>query len=91
MAFTKTTDTFNKNKRCHMDLEGLSIVCAKLQPTSSKDNEIHEINVLQKFTFHAFYSCIFLGEFCNFLLRTQRKMVDDDSVLCIIGDRAVIR
>ena len=35
-AVTKTTDTFNKNKRCHMNLEGLSSVCAKLEPASSK-------------------------------------------------------
>ena len=55
-TFTKTTDTFNKNKRCHMSLHGLSIVCVKLEPTSSKYNEILEINVLQKFTSHALYN-----------------------------------
>ena len=58
-VFTKTTDTFNKNRRCHMALEGLSSVCAKLQPASSKNNEILEINVLQKFTPPAFF-CVFL-------------------------------
>ena len=52
-AFTKTTDTFNKNKRCHMALEWLISVCAKLEPVSSKNKEIVEINVLQKFTLHA--------------------------------------
>ena len=56
-AVTKTTDTL-KNKRCCMTLEELSSVCAKLETAaSSKNNEILEINVLQKFTSHAlFYS-----------------------------------
>ena len=36
-----------------MALEGLSSVCAKLEPASSKNNEILEINVLQKFASHA--------------------------------------
>ena len=36
-----------------MHFEGLSSVCAKLEPSSSKDNEILEINVLQKFTSYA--------------------------------------
>ena len=35
-AVTKTTDTFNKNKRCQITLEGLSSFCAKLEPASSK-------------------------------------------------------
>ena len=36
------------------DLEVLSSVCAKLEPVSSKNNKILEINVLQKkFTQHA--------------------------------------
>ena len=48
-AFTKTTDTFNKNKRCHMTLEGLSSVCAKLDPASSKHNKILKINVSKNF------------------------------------------
>ena len=52
-AFKKATDSFNKNKQCHMILEGLSSVCAKLEPASSKNNEKLEINVLQKFTSHA--------------------------------------
>ena len=34
-------------------LGGLSSVCAKLEPTISKNKEILEINVLQKFTPHA--------------------------------------
>ena len=29
-AFTKPTDTFNKNEQCYMTLEGLSSVCAKI-------------------------------------------------------------
>ena len=36
-----------------MTLEGLSSICAKLEPTSSKNNKILEINALQKFTSHA--------------------------------------
>ena len=36
-----------------MTLEGLCSVCAKLEPASSKSNEILKINVLQKFTSHA--------------------------------------
>ena len=36
-----------------MTLEGLSSVCAKLEPASSKDNEILKINVLQKITSQA--------------------------------------
>ena len=47
LALTKTTDTFNKNKRCHMTLEGLSSVCAKLEPSISENNKILEISVLQ--------------------------------------------
>ena len=52
-AFTKTTDTFNKNKRWHITFEGMISVCAKLEPASFKNNEILQINVLQKFTSHA--------------------------------------
>ena len=36
-----------------MTLEGLSSVCAKLEPAGLKNNEILEINFLQKFTSHA--------------------------------------
>ena len=36
----------NKNTRCHMTLEGLSSVCAKLKPASSKNNEMREITAL---------------------------------------------
>ena len=42
-----------KNKLCHMILEGLSSVCAKLEPASSKGKEILKINVLHKFTSYA--------------------------------------
>ena len=53
-VFTKTTDTFNKNKRCHITLEGLRAVSvSKLGPAGSKNNEIFEITVLQNFTSHA--------------------------------------
>ena len=41
-----------KRDQCHTTLGGLSSVCAKLEPASSKDNEMFEINVLQKFTPH---------------------------------------
>ena len=34
-----------------MTFEGLSNVCAKLEPASSRNND--EINVLQNFTMHA--------------------------------------
>ena len=61
-AFTKTTDTFNKNKQLHMTLEGLSNVCAKLEPASSKNNEIFEINVLPKFTLHALWQLFSLRD-----------------------------
>ena len=36
-----------------MTLERLSSVCAKLEPSTSKNNEILEINALQKCTSHA--------------------------------------
>ena len=36
-----------------MTLEGSSSFCAKLEPASSTNNEILEINVLQNFTSHA--------------------------------------
>ena len=49
-AFTKTTNTSNKNNRCPW---WLSSVCTKLKPATTKNNEILEINVLQKFTPHA--------------------------------------
>ena len=48
LAITKTTDTFNKNKQCHMTLERLSSVCAKLEPAGSKNNEILKINNPEK-------------------------------------------
>ena len=38
-----------------MTLEGMSSVCAKLTPASSKNNEILEMNALQKLTSHALY------------------------------------
>ena len=44
------TAIFNKNKRYHINFEGLGSVRAKLEPASSKDNEMLKINVLQKFT-----------------------------------------
>ena len=44
-----------KYNHCHTALGGLGSVCANLEPASSKNNEILEINVLQKFTLHALY------------------------------------
>ena len=38
-----------------MTFEELSSVCDKLEPSSSKNNEILEITVLQKFTSHDFF------------------------------------
>ena len=67
-AFIKITDTFNKNERCHMTLEWLSSVCARSEPASSKNNEILEMNVLQKFTSHAlFCRTFYFQDFINFL------------------------
>ena len=41
----------HKNKQCHMTFEGLSSVCANLEPAgSTENNEILAMNVLQKFT-----------------------------------------
>ena len=37
-----------KYDQFHTTLGGLSSVCAKVEPTSSKNNEILEINALQK-------------------------------------------
>ena len=44
-----------KYNQCHTILEGLSSVCAKLEPASLKNNEILEVSVMQKFTSHALY------------------------------------
>ena len=57
-AFKKATDSFNKKKRCYMTLERLSSVCSNLEPDYFKNNEILEINVVQKFTSPAL---LFLG------------------------------
>ena len=46
-----------------MTVEGLSSVCAKLEPASFKINEMLKINVLQKFTSHDLYPRIY-GD-CN--------------------------
>ena len=42
-----------KYDQCHTTLRGLGSVCAKLEPPSSKNKGILEINVLQNFTPHA--------------------------------------
>ena len=42
-----------KYNQCHTALGGLSSVCAKQESASCKNNEILEINVLQKSTAHA--------------------------------------
>ena len=47
-----------KYNQCHTTSGGLSSACAKLEPASSKHNELLEINVLQKFVPHALWdSC----------------------------------
>ena len=45
-----------KYNQCHITLGGLSSVCVKIDPASSKNNEILQQNVLQKFTFHMIFS-----------------------------------
>ena len=47
-----------KYNQCHTTLGGSNSVCAKLEPTSLKSNEMIEINALQKFTLHAFLMSI---------------------------------
>ena len=48
----------------HTTLGGSSSVCAMIEPASSKNNEILEINVLQKFLSHAlFVTLVCLIEF----------------------------
>ena len=52
-----------------MTLEGLSSVCAKSEPASFKNNEILEINVLQKFTSHALHGQSHEYDVSSFTLR----------------------
>ena len=53
-----------------MTLEGLSsALCAKLEPASSKNKEILEINVLQKFTSDALFQVF---EICPFIRLKSR-------------------
>ena len=56
-----------KYNQCHTILEGFSSVCAKLEPAGSKNNEITEINVLQKFTPHALCRACF--DFVSIVLK----------------------
>ena len=44
-----------KYSECHTTLVELISVCAKLEPAGSKNNEILEIKVPQKFTQHALW------------------------------------
>ena len=53
--FLALSGTPYKYNQFHTTLEGLSTVCAKLEPAGSKNDEILEINVLQKFTSHALF------------------------------------
>ena len=53
--FLALTGVPYKYNQCHTTLAGLSSVCAELDPASSKNNEILEMNVLQKFTQHALH------------------------------------
>ena len=45
----------HKYNQCQRTMGGLSSVCARLEPASSRNNEILEINALQKFTPHVLY------------------------------------
>ena len=56
--FLALTGVPYKYNQYHTTLGGLSGVCAKLEPASSKNNETLEINVLQKFTHIALYEFI---------------------------------
>ena len=51
--FLALAGTPYKYNQCHTTLGGLSSVCVKSEPAGSKNKEILEINVLQKFTPHA--------------------------------------
>ena len=68
--------THHKNRQFHMTLEGLSSVCAKLEPASSKNNELLEINVLLKYTPHALYLFKFLHlcKVCMIYLEPVREL-----------------
>ena len=59
--FLALTSIPYKYNQCHTFLGGLSSVCAKLEPASSKNEEILKINVLQKFTSHALYLNVFIS------------------------------
>ena len=48
-------------KHCSWDFKGLNSVWAKLEPARSKNNEILEINVIQKFTPHTLF---YLSKLC---------------------------
>ena len=45
-----------KHNQYHTTLRGLCSICADLEPASSKNNEILEINAMQKFTSHALFA-----------------------------------
>ena len=50
-------------------------ICAKLEPDSSKNNEILKINVLQKFTLHALYTGIsYVPSLCWILLHNTPNL-----------------
>ena len=59
LPFLALAGIYYKYNQCHTTLGGLSSVCAKLEPASSKSNEILEICVLQKFTPHALHEELF--------------------------------
>ena len=56
---------FENDSILNKALDGLSSVCAISEPASSKNNEILEINVLQKCTLHAI--CTQIAELRIFL------------------------
>ena len=55
--------------QCHTTLGGLSSVCAKLEPVSSENNKILEINVRQKFTPHALFVNYFFAVTLDILFK----------------------
>ena len=74
---------FKKMKRCFLPLEQLSIVCAKLEPASSKNNEILEVNVLQTFTSHVLL-CTKPSK--THLINTRYSEIFYKTGICILTD-----
>ena len=65
-----------------MTQEGLSSVCAKIEPANSKKTEILEINVLQKFTSYALFTKIFERYKVFSRKRIQNQKTGDERQKC---------